>query len=369
MQGGLGQLRPPHRILDRLQRRGLGVEPRFGRRALLAAQAFESRRPAACALGRIGTKDRRRTPGRLVPATGRVDDDLIGAARLEPLAQRLRGRQLAEAQHQLRHGVARPVLVAQQRVVGGDDVGAVVGAEAHLRGRLGEDREAGGAREVGEGLTQLGVGLATGDDHARDRVADVARDLVEDEAGRLEVDARHRRERASAFTAVERERVGRGNRALDRDRCQRLAPGEVEVDRAGADLTACPGQRARRHRAHVEEARVVGVVRPDFAEPAHGLAEGLDLVDHLAGPDTAQLRRPVGAEDDQRQPRLVGLGDRGVVVRERGAGGAEQRDRLAARLRRSQREEPGGTLVEDHRHLDLRLPPQRHRERRRARSR
>ena len=93
----------------------------------------------------------------------------------------LRGRQLAEAQHQLGHDAARPVLVAQQGVVGGDDVGAVVGAEAHLRGRLGEDREAGGAGEVGEGLAQLGVGLAAGDDHPRDRVADVAGDLVEDE--------------------------------------------------------------------------------------------------------------------------------------------------------------------------------------------
>ena len=39
-------------------------------------------------------------------------------------------------------------LVAQQQVVGGDDVGAVVGPAAELRGRLGEDREAGGPGEV-----------------------------------------------------------------------------------------------------------------------------------------------------------------------------------------------------------------------------
>ena len=113
-----------------------------------------------------------------------------------------------------------------------------MGAEAQLGGRLGEDREAGGAGEVGEGLAQLGVGLAARDDHARDRVADVAGDLVEDELGRLEVDAGDGGQRASAVAAVEGERVGRGHRALDRDRRQRLAPGQVQVDRPGADLAA-----------------------------------------------------------------------------------------------------------------------------------
>ena len=54
-----------------------------------------------------------------------------------------------------------------------------MGTAAKLRGRLGEDREAGSAGEVGEGLAQLGVALAAGDDDAADRVADVARDLVE----------------------------------------------------------------------------------------------------------------------------------------------------------------------------------------------
>ena len=80
------------------------------------------------------------------------------------------------------------MLVAQQQVVGGDDVGAVVRAAAQLRGRVGEDREAGDAGQVGERLAQLGVELAAGDDHAGDRVADVPGDLVEEEGGGLEVD-------------------------------------------------------------------------------------------------------------------------------------------------------------------------------------
>ena len=123
---------------------------------------------------------------------------------------------------------------------------------------------------------------------------------------------------------------------------ERLAPGQVQVDRAGADLAARPRQRPAGDRAHVEEARVVGLVGADFAEPAHRFAEGLDLVDRLAGADAAQLRRPVGAEDDQRQRRFVGLGDRGVVVRERRPRGAEQRHRLARSpaRRRGRRRQP-----------------------------
>ena len=64
-----------------------------------------------------------------------------------------------------RGACARRSLVAEQQVVGGDDVRAVVGPAAQLRGRLGEDREAGGLGQVGERLAQLGVELAAGDDH------------------------------------------------------------------------------------------------------------------------------------------------------------------------------------------------------------
>ena len=91
----------------------------------------------------------------------------------------------------------RELLVAQQQVVGGDDVRAVVGPAADLRGRLGEDREAGDAGEVGERLAQLRVELAAGDDHARERLVDVLRDLLEQELGRLEVDRGHRGQRSA----------------------------------------------------------------------------------------------------------------------------------------------------------------------------
>ena len=164
-----------------------------------------------------------------------VDDDFAGAAGRQPGPQRLAGRHLAEAQDQVGDDRAGEALVAQQQVVAGDDMGAVVGAAAQLRGRLGQDREAGGAGQVGERLAQLRVELAAGDDHAGDRVADVAGHLLEQEGGGLEVDPRHRGQRP-AVASLQRQRVGRGYRSLDRDRRQRLAPGQVEVDGPGAGL-------------------------------------------------------------------------------------------------------------------------------------
>ena len=76
--------------------------------------------------------------------------------------------------------------------------------------------------------------------------------------------------------------------------------GEVEVDRAGPRLAARRRQRPAGDRAVVEQPVVVGRVGADFAEPADRGAEELDLVDRLPGADPAQLRRPVGAQHDQR---------------------------------------------------------------------
>ena len=92
----------------------------------------------------------------------------------------------------------------------------------------------------------------------------------------------------------------------------------------------------------MQEAGVVGVVVADLAEPAHRRAVELELVDRLPGADPAQLRRAVGGEHDQRHRGLVGLADRGVQVRRRGARGAEDRDRRAGSpaRRRARRSPP-----------------------------
>ena len=99
----------------------------------------------------------------------------------------------------------------------------------------------------------------------------------------------------------------------------------------GAWVAGRLGVGAAGRRAHVEEAGVVGVVRAHLAEPADARPVELHLVDRLAGADAAQLGRAVAGEDDQRHRRLVRLGDGGVEVRRRGARGAGDRDRAAAR--------------------------------------
>ena len=84
------------------------------------------------------------------------------------------------------------------------------------------------------------------------------------------------------------------------ERRQRLAPGQVEVDRSRTRLAASSPPGPAGDRAVVEQTLVVGLVCADFAEPAHGVAVELDLVDRLPGADAAQLRRPVGGQRDQR---------------------------------------------------------------------
>ena len=302
----------------------------------------ESRRPAGRQLGRVGAQERRGPAGRLVPAAVGVDDDLVGARIGQPGAQRLAGRHLAEAQDEVGRGRSREALVAQQQVVGGDDVGAVVRPAAQLRGRLGEDREAGDPGEVGERLAQLRVELAAGDDHADDRrrrcgSATSSRRNWEGSRSMR----RHRRQRP-LVAPFQGQRVGRRHGALHRQRRQRLAPGKVEVDGAGRGLAARRGECPAGGRAVVEQAVVVGLVGADLAEPAHRRAVELQLVDRLPGADAAQLRRPVGGQGHQRDRRLVGLADRRVEVGGGGSRGAEDRhrERRSPAPRRARRRPP-----------------------------
>ena len=118
----------------------------------------------------------------------------------------------------------------------------------------------------------------------------------------------------------------------------------------------------------MEQAVVVRVVRPDLAEPADGRAVEADLVDRLPGADTAQLRRPVAGEHDQRDRGLIGLADGGVEVgggRPRRAG---DRDRLAGGVRGSESQERRRALVDDARRDDPALPQQGQGDRGRARA-
>ena len=83
-------------------------------------------------------RDPLRGARRLVPGRVGVEDDLLGPG--EPRAERLRRGGVADAQRDLRQVCLGPALVAQQHVVVGDHMAAVVGPAAQPGRGLGEDR-------------------------------------------------------------------------------------------------------------------------------------------------------------------------------------------------------------------------------------
>ena len=175
---------------------------------------------------------------------------------------------VAEAEDEVGDDRAGEVLVAQQQVVGGDDGERSCGPQRSCEvgsARIGKPatraRWASGSRSSGSSWRPATITPAIASPMW-------AGHLVEQEGRGLEVDPRHRGQRP-AVAALQRERVGRRDRALDRDRRQRLAPGQVEVDGPGPDLAARRRQRPAGDRAVVEQPVVVGLVGADFAEPAH----------------------------------------------------------------------------------------------------
>ena len=190
---------------------------------------------------RLGPDDRLRLVGGLVPAEGRVDDHLAKPAeRGEPLAKRLAGRHVAEADHEL--GLERRGPQAGDRVVRPDDELAIVAAEAKLRGRLGEDRV---ARPLGQGGHRLGeplVRLAAGDDQASGRGRHPLGELVDQ---RLVGQRRPRRRPPSA--AARRDPRGRAARWPSRPRGAAPGPaGRARRRSGGPGPGAAPRARPRR---------------------------------------------------------------------------------------------------------------------------
>ena len=195
LQLGLdGRRRPP----PRLEPGGLPVLLRPPARRSASAPARDAR---------VGPHDRLRLVRGLVPAERRVDDDLPQLRkRGEPAAKRLAGRQVAEADHQLGRQLRGPQ--AGDRVVRPHDQLAVVGSEAKLRGRLGEDRV---ARPLGQGGDRPGeplVELAAGHDQPPGRSRHPLGELVDQ---RLVGERRVRGDRGQwpLAAALEGERRGR----------------------------------------------------------------------------------------------------------------------------------------------------------------
>ena len=122
------------------------------------------------------------------------------------------------------------------------------------------------------------------------------------------------------------------------------------MDRARA---GCPRRRPRAPRpgrpgtASSRPGRAAVSGTPGSAYQRTADAVQLDLVDRLAGAGAAQLGRPVGGEHEQRHGGLVGLDDRRVEVRRRGARRAQHRDRAAGlALARPSAVNDGGPLVD-----------------------
>ena len=141
------------------------------------------------------------------------------------------------------------------------------------------------------------------------------------------------------------------------------------MDDAGAPVLRGPhraaGERADPADALGRSRRALPTSKNHFA----ALAVELDLVDDLAGADLAQLRRPVGGQDDERDAALARLVDGGREVRRRGARRAGDDDRAPRRLRQAEREEPRAALVDVRPAADPAVAHEGQHDRRRARPR
>ena len=126
---------------------------------------------------------------------------------------------------------------------------------------------------------------------------------------------------------------------------QRLAQREVEVHHSGAALERCPVSAAG-ERAHPAQPLGRCVVHADLEEPLGGAAEQLQLVDRLPGAHLAQLRRPVGAEQQQRHACLLRLDRRRQQLGGGRARGAGHRHRQPRSLGQPQREEARAALID-----------------------
>ena len=217
---------------DRFGRRPVGAAPVLQPAALLARRL---RRQHA----RVGGDDRRHRAGRVLPRVLGVEGDLQRAVEpVQPLAQRLRGREVADAQHEVGR-VGGPVGVAQQRVVVRDRRRAAAGAGE----RVGQQRQRERVGERGERLAQPGVALAAaGDDHAARVVVDRGAQPVEQRRRGGEPRARPRHPRPPAGAPAAAGLLLR-QRGVEHER---LAQREVEVDRAGAAVDARSRTRGRR---------------------------------------------------------------------------------------------------------------------------
>ena len=162
------------------------------------------------------------------------------------------------------------------------------------RGRLGDGRQ--------RGQVRVHAGAVTGDDDGVGGQVDVQRLVEGDRRGvgpRLAVGPARRASSPSGF-------VGIGH--------QRLAQRDVELHRSGVGGARTRGGHqhpaGRRSPLRVERVQSrsgASSARPEADVRAHLGAEVAQLLHGLVGAGAQQLVGPVGAQHDQRHPRVVGL--------------------------------------------------------------
>jgi hypothetical protein len=81
--------------------------------------------------------------------------------------------------------------------------------------------------------------------------------------------------------------------------------------------------------------------RAEVVLPAHRAAEDLHLVGGLVGLGTAQLRRPVRRDQEQRHPAVARLQNGRVQLGDRRTGRRHHRHRNPTRLGQPERKERG----------------------------
>src|SRR5690625_5095176 len=94
--------------------------------------------------------------------------------------------------------------------------------------------------------------------------------------------------------------------------------------------------------------------------------EESDLIDSLVRPRIPELVRPIGGEEEEWDPGVVGLGHGGQEVDDGGPRCRYERDRAPRRLGETECEEGGGALIDMRPDLEFRVSGAGESERRRA---
>ena len=209
------------------------------------------------------------------------------------------------------------------------------------RGRLGDGRQPG---QVG-----MHTRAVPRDDDGVGRQVDVER-LVERDRRRV-------RPRLAAGTALG-EIAGAGAHVVLDVGHQRLAQRDVELHRARIGRPRSGGghqhSAGRRAPLCVERVHPIGrfLGQAEADVGAHLRAEVTQLLERLIGAGAQQLVGPVGAQHDQRHPRVVGLHYGRAEVGHRGARRHRHTHRRALGDREPDRQEAGGAFVDAHMQSD-----------------